>query len=43
MGLGDAIIAATAMTHSMALITHNTEDCRRINGLELLDPLENLP
>ena len=39
MGLGDSIIAATAMTHNLALITHNTEDFRWINGLELLDPL----
>ena len=39
MGLGDAIIAATAMTHNLALVTHNTEDFRWINGLELLDPL----
>ena len=39
MGLGDAIIAATAMTHGLALVTHNTEDFRWIGGLELLDPL----
>ncbi|CAI8007969.1 hypothetical protein GBAR_LOCUS5512 [Geodia barretti] len=40
MGLGDAIIAATAITHNLALVTHNTEDFRWIAGLELLDPLE---
>ena len=39
MGLGDAIIAATAITHNLALVTHNTEDFRWINGLELMDPL----
>lgn len=39
MGLGDAIIAATAITHNLALVTHNTEDFRWITGLELLDPL----
>ena len=39
MGLGDAIIAATAMTHNLALVIHNTEDFRWITGLELLDPL----
>ena len=39
MGLGDAIIAATALTHNLALVTRNTEDFRRIDGLELLDPL----
>ena len=42
MGLGDAIIAATAMIHNLALVTHNTEDFRWINGLELRDPLSNL-
>lgn len=43
MGLGDAIIAATAMVHGLALVTHNTEDFRWISGLELLDPLTNYP
>ena len=42
MSLGDAIIAATAMTHNLTLVTHNTEDFRWINGLELLDPVQNL-
>ena len=39
MGLGDAIIAATALVHDLALVTHNTEDFRWIGGLKLLDPL----
>lgn len=43
MGLGDAIIAATAMVHGLALVTHNTGDFRWIANLELLDPLENNP
>ena len=43
MGLGDAIIAATAMVHNLTLVTHNTEDFRWIAGLELLDPLTNNP
>ena len=43
MGLGDSIIAATAITHNLTLVTHNTEDFRWITGLELLDPLPNLP
>ena len=43
MGLGDSIIAATAMTHNLTLVTHNTEDFRWIAGLELLDPLTNNP
>ncbi len=41
MGLGDSIIAATAITHNLTLVTHNTEDFRWIGGLELLDPLTN--
>ena len=43
MGLGDAIIAATAMVHDLALVTHNTEDFRWIDELQLLDPLTNNP
>ena len=43
MGLGDAIIAATAIVHNLALVTHNTEDFRWIAGLELLDPISNYP
>ena len=40
MGLGDAIIAATALEHNLTLITRNTRDFRRIVGLRLLDPME---
>ena len=43
MGLGDAIIAATTITHNLTLVTHNTEDFRWIAGLELPDPLTNNP
>lgn len=43
MGLGDTIIAATAITHNLTLVTRNTEDFRWISGLELLDPLTNNP
>ncbi len=43
MGLGDSIIAATAITHDLTLVTHNTEDFRWIGELELLDPLANNP
>ena len=41
MGLGDSLIAATAMVHSLMLVTHNVEDFRWIGGLEILDPLSN--
>ena len=41
MGLGDSIIAATAIVHDLTLVTHNIEDFRWISGLELMDPLTN--
>ena len=40
MGLGDAIIAATALDHNMTLMTRNTRDFRWITNLRLLNPLE---
>lgn len=43
MSLGDAIIAGTALTHDLTLVTHNTEDFQWISGLEILDPLASLP
>lgn len=39
--LGDAIIAATAMVHSLALVTRNTNDFNKIKKLHLLNPFEN--
>ncbi|MBF0462972.1 MAG: type II toxin-antitoxin system VapC family toxin [Magnetococcales bacterium] len=39
--LGDAIIAATALTTGLPLMTRNTEDFRRIDGLRLIDPFGN--
>jgi predicted nucleic acid-binding protein len=39
MSLGDAFIAATALVHTLTLVTHNTADFRWISGLHLLDPL----
>jgi predicted nucleic acid-binding protein len=38
MGLGDALIAATALVHGLTLVTRNVKDFRWINGLDLLDP-----
>lgn len=37
MADGDALIAATAMTHSLTLVTRNTDDFERA-GVELLNP-----
>ena len=40
MGLGDAIIAVTGLEHNLTLLTRNTRDFRWINGLRLLNPME---
>ncbi len=39
IGLADAVIAATALLNGFPLVTHNTEDFRKIEGLEILDPV----
>ena len=39
MGLGDAIIAATALVHNQTLLTRNTRDFRQITNLRLIDPI----
>lgn len=39
MKLGDALIAATALVHNLALAARNTDDFRWIAGLHLVDPL----
>lgn len=36
--LPDAIIAATAIVHGLALITRNVDDFKKITGLELINP-----
>jgi predicted nucleic acid-binding protein len=36
--LGDAIIAATALTHGLRLVTRNTKDFRYIPDIEVIDP-----
>ena len=38
MRLGDAVIAATALTHNLPLVTRNTQDFQHVAGLRLLDP-----
>jgi len=40
MTLGDALIAGTALSHDLTLVTRNTKDFDWIQGLTLLDPLE---
>jgi len=39
MGLGDAIIAATALEHGLTLVTRNTSDFQWIDNLDLYDPV----
>jgi len=34
----DAIIAATALLNELAIITRNTKDFSKVEGLELVDP-----
>ena len=36
--LGDAIIGATAVVHSLILITNNIKDFVNIDGLQIIDP-----
>jgi predicted nucleic acid-binding protein len=43
MKLGDAIIAATAMTHGIPLVTRNEDDFKHIAGLDLKNPFANAP
>ena len=38
MGLGDAIIAATALVHDLRLLTRNGDDFKHIAGLKLINP-----
>ena len=40
IGLGDAIIAATAIVYNMVIVTRNVSDFKSINGLMVLNPWE---
>ena len=40
MSLGDAMMAATALVHGLRLVTRNVDDFRWIDGLDLLNPLD---
>jgi predicted nucleic acid-binding protein len=39
MSLGDSVIASTAIVYNRTLVTHNTDDFRWIEEVQLLDPL----
>lgn len=41
IGLGDAIVAATALVNGLELATSNTKDFKWINSLSLIDPLKD--
>lgn len=40
MSIGDAIIAATALTNKIPLITANTKDFKHIEHLQLMNPIK---
>ena len=40
MTLGDALVAATALTYKLTLVTRNTKDFGWIDGLSLLNPFD---
>jgi len=40
--LGDSIIAATAICHGFTLVTRNTKDFAKIDGLKMYNPFEIL-
>ena len=41
MGIGDAIVAATALVHDVPLVTRNTGDFKHIARLRLINPFES--
>ena len=43
MGLGDSLVAATALVNGLTLATHNTGDFAWIPNLSLVDPFEQQP
>jgi hypothetical protein len=40
IGLGDAILAGTALAHQLELVTRNVRDFSWINGLSFINPFE---
>jgi len=41
MGLGDAIVAGTALAHRLTLVTRNTGDFNWIQNLDLINPFKS--
>jgi predicted nucleic acid-binding protein len=42
MSLGDAIVAGTALTHKLELVTRNVRDFSWIQSLALINPFDKL-
>jgi len=40
MTLGDAVLAATALTAKLPLVTRNIDDFKHITGLQVINPFE---
>lgn len=40
LGIPDALIAATAICHSIELLTYNVKDFKFIDSLKLYDPIK---
>ncbi len=40
IGLGDSLIASTALVHGLSLVTNNSQDFKWIESLTLIDPFE---
>ncbi len=40
MGLGDAIVASTALVHGRPLVTRNVADFKHVAGLQLVNPFD---
>ena len=41
ISLGDALIAATALVHNIAVVTANVSDYTWIDGIEVINPLSD--
>ena len=41
MSLGDALVAGTALTHNLTLVTRNVTDFDWVGGLQLMNPFDS--
>jgi len=40
--LGDSIVAAMALIYDLSLMTRNTKDFKWLDGIQLINPFENV-